>query len=163
YLDHYQSTSSRTLILDQLTKAGASPGQVEFLHGRESQAAFLARYNDIDVALDTFPFCGSTTSFHALAMGVPVVTWPWDRFVWRRRQGGVQPVTAALARGIEHQKAGRLEAARTVFEGLVRRAPDNVDATHLLGTVCRQLGRLDDAARWIGRAIELKPDYAAAH
>jgi predicted O-linked N-acetylglucosamine transferase (SPINDLY family) len=83
YMDHYQSKAARALILGRLTQAGATPRQVEFLSGRESQAAFLARYNDIDVALDTFPFCGSTTSFHALAMGVPVVTWPWDRFVSR--------------------------------------------------------------------------------
>ncbi|CAK0767182.1 protein O-GlcNAc transferase [uncultured Gammaproteobacteria bacterium] len=40
-------------------------------------ADHLALYRSIDIALDPFPFSGSTASFEALAMGVPVVTLPW--------------------------------------------------------------------------------------
>jgi predicted O-linked N-acetylglucosamine transferase (SPINDLY family) len=79
YLAAYRAPPMRQRLLEALVAAGAAPAQIEFLTALEPRGALLARYNDVDVALDTAPVSGSTTNLHALAMGVPVVTWAWDR------------------------------------------------------------------------------------
>lgn len=49
----------------------------------ETLSQHLDRYSKIDIALDTFPFTGSTTTFEALWMGVPVISLAGDTMVSR--------------------------------------------------------------------------------
>ncbi len=52
---------------------GIDPERIDFVAFRP-RAAYLETYQRIDLALDTFPYNGHTTSLDALWMGVPVVS-----------------------------------------------------------------------------------------
>lgn len=53
---------------------GVDLARVRFRPPPADAAGHLAAYDEVDIALDPFPFNGSTTTFEALWMGVPVVT-----------------------------------------------------------------------------------------
>jgi predicted O-linked N-acetylglucosamine transferase (SPINDLY family) len=68
----FDSNLLRERIRRQLGPDAAS--RVDFKGARDNSKQHLALYRDVDIALDSFPFTGSTTTFEALSMGVPVVT-----------------------------------------------------------------------------------------
>lgn len=53
---------------------GVDPARVEVRPFLDDQLQHLATYNEVDIALDSFPFNGATTTCEALWMGVPVVS-----------------------------------------------------------------------------------------
>lgn len=59
------------LVCERLEKAGVDLKQVELRH---TTTSYLEEYNDMDIALDTFPYPGGGTTCDALYMGVPVIT-----------------------------------------------------------------------------------------
>ncbi|WP_173984408.1 glycosyltransferase family 41 protein [Magnetospirillum sp. SS-4] len=70
-------------IIAIMAEHGVEAERIELLGSVDGVAEHLALYDRIDVALDPFPFNGSTTTFEALWMGVPVVTLPGEAMLGR--------------------------------------------------------------------------------
>jgi protein O-GlcNAc transferase len=63
----------RRQLLQRLAVHGIAAQRVSFVPYRP-RADYLRHYHDIDIALDTFPYNGHTTSLDSLWMGVPTIT-----------------------------------------------------------------------------------------
>ncbi|MBI1942452.1 MAG: tetratricopeptide repeat protein [Betaproteobacteria bacterium] len=63
--------------------AGIDPARVELRGWEAGVKDHLAIYNSVDIALDSFPYNGATTTCEALWMGVPVVSLAGDRHAAR--------------------------------------------------------------------------------
>ena len=73
----------RETIRRRLAQLGAAENRVELMGRLPTLEAHLAAYASVDVALDTFPYHGTTTTCEALWMGVPVVTLAGDHHAAR--------------------------------------------------------------------------------
>jgi predicted O-linked N-acetylglucosamine transferase (SPINDLY family) len=69
----------RQRYLDRFAAHGLPIDRVDLLERTAQTNDHLALYHRVDVALDTFPYNGTTTTCEALWMGVPVVTLRGDR------------------------------------------------------------------------------------
>ncbi len=65
-----------------LTRPGIAPHRITTVPYGSLQE-YLRRFDAVDIALDTMPYSGGTTTCDALWMGVPVVTLPGSRSVSR--------------------------------------------------------------------------------
>ena len=79
----FADAATRALFLARLGERGVAAERVELVAWLPSRAAHLALYDRIDIALDPFPYNGTTTTCEALWMGVPVVTLRGDRHAGR--------------------------------------------------------------------------------
>lgn len=97
---------------------GIDDHRLELLADMSTTREHLEIYGRIDIALDTFPYNGTTTTCEALWMGVPVVTLRADR------------------------TAGRIGASLLTAVGLPHLIADTVDA--YVATAKELAGKLDD-------------------
>jgi predicted O-linked N-acetylglucosamine transferase (SPINDLY family) len=65
--------SARAALYSRFAAAGVAKERLEF-HIRVPNEHFRALMQQIDIALDSFPYNGTTTICEALSMGIPVVT-----------------------------------------------------------------------------------------
>jgi predicted O-linked N-acetylglucosamine transferase (SPINDLY family) len=55
-------------------RRGIGPERLELAGYEDDQVSHFRKYGEVDIALDTFPYNGTTTTCETLWMGVPVVT-----------------------------------------------------------------------------------------
>lgn len=77
------STLYRSELIEKFSFCGISAERIIFNETKLSLEDHLAMYNKIDIALDTYPASGCTTTAEALWMGVPVLTRLGDLMVSR--------------------------------------------------------------------------------
>jgi len=76
---HLASESTRSFLQGLFEKHGVAKERLQ-LEGPEEHYRFLQAYDRVDLALDTFPYNGGTTTTEAIWQGVPVLTFCGDRW-----------------------------------------------------------------------------------
>ena len=72
-LGNVMGESARRGLLDMFAGEGIAADRL-ILHPKMALSDYLELHHQIDLALDTFPYNGGTSSCHSLWMGVPVMT-----------------------------------------------------------------------------------------
>jgi len=78
----------------------------------------------------------------------------------RRRQRA--PATEVLT-ATEHRAAGRLEKAELICRKILKKAPENIDALHLMGLVVLERGDPRQAIKFLSQVVARSPDFGHAH
>jgi predicted O-linked N-acetylglucosamine transferase (SPINDLY family) len=110
------SAEGRQYVLGQFSRCGIDTTRID-LEGPAEHFEFLGKYRDVDVALDTFPYNGGTTTMEALWQGVPVLTFDGDR--WASRISASLLHAAGLSEFVAPDLAGYVAQAVAIAE-----APD---------------------------------------
>ncbi|HEY3308660.1 MAG TPA: glycosyltransferase [Desulfuromonadaceae bacterium] len=81
---HYFADKDTSLRFTRyFTDFGISEDRIELRPSVPNAIEHLTVYNNIDIALDTFPYNGTTTTLEALWMGIPVIALAGDRHAAR--------------------------------------------------------------------------------
>jgi len=105
----------RDSVLAVFTKRGVEASRIELRPPSPSELEHLNAYGDMDLALDTDPYNGTTTTCEALWMGVPVLTLAGDRHA--SRVGRSLLTAAGLGEWIASSRNDYLGKAVAAFKG----------------------------------------------
>jgi len=79
----FNDEDTASFFTEGFAELGIDGERISLLTPVKSTAEHLAQYNAIDIALDTSPYNGTTTTCEALYMGVPVITLAGGHHVGR--------------------------------------------------------------------------------
>lgn len=167
------SKTACSRVLEALRKNGVSDDRIELHAAMPTTAQHLGLYNRIDIALDTFPYHGTTTTCEALWMGVPVVTHAGATHASRvgvtlltnvglteliaRDSQEYKEIAKALANNPE-----RLRSLRKALRGMVAASP-LVDAKRFTPQLEREFRQMwIDWCRQDAKAVHMAPSVRAA-
>jgi len=72
------------------------------------------------------------------------------------------PERGELVQAMELNQNGDPAGAERIYEGILRRDPNNVDALRLMGVLYAKAEKYNDAEAYFRRAVEIAPDYWTA-
>lgn len=78
-------------IKERFAKFGVSADRIR-TRPNVAMKTYLALHNEVDIALDTFPYTGGTTTCHSLWMGVPILALSGETRVSRQTSGVLHQV-----------------------------------------------------------------------
>ena len=96
-------------------------------------------------------------------LAAPRVARPNRRERRRQRRTHAAAPRPLLDEAARYHRAGDLARAEALYREILRQAPDDPDAHHLLGLIAHQTGHHEAAVRLIEQAIRGKPDFAGAY
>jgi protein O-GlcNAc transferase len=82
----FNSLSLQGMVTKKFTDLGIDSKRI-ILEGHSLYGEYLTAYQKVDIALDSFPFTGGTTTIDGLWMGVPVITLQGNTLVSRQGVG----------------------------------------------------------------------------
>jgi predicted O-linked N-acetylglucosamine transferase (SPINDLY family) len=115
-----RSDKVQARIMAGFAARGVDTGRVRLLTQARAAEAHLALYNQVDIALDTFPYNGTTTTCEALWMGTPVVTFEGSSHAGR--VGATLLHRTGLGELVARDRQGYVETAVAFGRDLVRLA-----------------------------------------
>jgi protein O-GlcNAc transferase len=143
----FREKGNRTFVRASFQRHGVSSKRL-ICEGPAEHFDFLKAYAHIDIAVDTFPYSGGTTTMEALWQGVPVLTFPGDRWVSRTTSSLLQAAglqdwivpsrRAFIKRAVALAKSPYTRAQLSLLRATMRDRLRGSAACDVIG-LCRQL------------------------
>lgn len=133
-MDH---ESGRARVTSYFTQAGVDPERLVF-QGRTPWEEHMDAFNQVDIALDTFPQGGGVTTLEGILMGVPLITLCWPTFAGRTGKSILTTLGLAdwVAESREHYVAiAKQKAQDTTLLAELRKQLRNRLTSSILGDV----------------------------